>query len=217
MLRIAHLADVHVRGLSRHSEYRDVSLAFAESARAAAVDHIFVAGDLFHTKTTGISPEYIDFMSWWLTLLSDVAELHIMLGNHDGNLVNASRQDAVSPIVTALKNDRIHVYKASGVYEFAPGYNWCVFSLFDVDGWERVKPVPGKVNIACYHGPIVSALTETGWSVDDGLSMERFRDYDFVFLGDIHKTQFLEKRSVELVIDADHLSAHPDAEVIEEI
>jgi hypothetical protein len=217
MLRIAHIADIHWRGLSRHEEYRLVFDEFAKQAKARQVDHIFVGGDIFHTKTTGLSPEYIEQMSWWLTTLASVAEVHLTLGNHDGNLVNLSRQDAVTPIVKALQNPRIHLYKESGVYQFAPGYNWCIFSLFDEEGWEHVKPVPGDVNIACFHGPVWGAKTESDWLIEDGLTSDFFKDFDFALLGDIHRAQFLGYRDVELTIDESELSKYPNAEVLEVI
>ncbi len=216
MLKIAHIADVHIRGLSRHAEYREVFSAFAADVKSQQVDHIFVGGDIFHTKTSGISPEYIDFMTWWLTTMSEIAPVHLTLGNHDGNLVNLSRQDAVSPIVEALNNSRVTLYKKSGVYEFAPGYNWCIFSLFDEEGWSAVKPVPGKVNIACYHGPVYGATTETDWLVEEGLSIEFFEEYDLVLLGDIHRMQYLSARQVELEIDESDLHKYPGAEIISE-
>jgi DNA repair exonuclease SbcCD nuclease subunit len=215
MLRIAHIADVHWRGLSRHEEYREVFTAFAKQVKERKADHIFVGGDIFHTKTSGISPEYIEQMSWWLTTLADAAEVHLTLGNHDGNLVNLSRQDAVSPIVDALKNPRIHLYKKSGVYEFAPGYNWCIFSLFDEESWDQVHPVEGKINIACYHGPVWGAVTETDWLIEEGLTVDYFKRFDFCLLGDIHKTQYLGGRDSTLVIDESDLGKYPGAEVIE--
>lgn len=214
MLKIAHVADIHIRGLSRHAEYVEVFTAFIEEVKKNKVEHIFVGGDIFHTKTTGISPEYIDFMVWWLTAMAKVAEVHLTLGNHDGNLVNLSRQDAVSPIVEALNNPKVHLYKKSGVYEFAPGYTWCIFSLFDEEGWDIVKPVPGKINIACYHGPVWGAVTETNWLIEEGLTVDFFNNFDFCFLGDIHKTQYLSARDVELTIDEGDLSKYPGAEVL---
>lgn len=195
MLKIAHTADIHWRGLSRHDEYREVFTAFVKDCKKNKVDHIFVGGDIFHTKTTGISPEYIDQLTWWLEAMAEVAPVHLTLGNHDGNLTNLSRQDAVSPIVTALNNPKVHLYKKSGVYEFQPGFNWCVYSLFDEEGWKNVQPEPGKINIACYHGPVHGAVTESGWELDEAqLKVEFFKDYPYVFLGDIHQTQYLGYR-----------------------
>lgn len=215
MTRIAHIADVHWRGsINRHDEYREVFQAFADDVIKRRVDHIFVGGDIFHTKTTGLSPEYIDQMTWWLNTLAEAAQLHIMLGNHDGNLVNLSRQDAVSPIVKTLNNPRVHLYKESGVYRFDQGYNWCIFSLFDEERWDQVKPVPGDVNIACYHGTVHGAKTETNWELEGGIPLNFFDDYDFVMLGDIHKLQYLDYRDCEIMIDEDDLGKYPLAEVI---
>jgi predicted MPP superfamily phosphohydrolase len=214
MLRIAHTADVHIRSLSRHFECREIFTAFAQQCRDQKVDHIWVGGDIFHTKTSGMSPECIEFMCWWFTELASVAEVHVMLGNHDFNLTNKARQDALTPIVEALKDPRVHLYKDSGTYEFAPGYVWGVFSLWDKESWDNVKPVPGKVNIACYHGPVWGATTETDWLVEEGITVEFFRGWDFCFLGDIHKFQFLAGRDVELEVAASDLSKHPEAEVV---
>lgn len=191
MVRIAHTADIHIRALSRHDEYRQILQAFTDDCRQQNVDHIFIGGDIFHTKTTGISPEYIDLLTWWLTDMAKVADVHLILGNHDGNLVNLSRQDAVSPIVDAMANEKVHLYKKSGIYQFSPGYNFCVFSPFDEEGWKDVKPVPNCINIAAFHGPVRGSTTETDWEVDDGITTEFFQDYTFCFLGDIHKPQTL--------------------------
>lgn len=216
-MRIAHVADIHVRSVSRHDEYRTVIDAFVASCRTRGVEHIFIAGDTFHTKTAGMSPECVDFMCWMFTAFASVAEVHVTLGNHDFNLVNLSRQDAISPIVSALSNPRVHLYKQSGVYSIAPGYNLGVFSLFDEEGWDRVRPVPGEVNIACYHGSVFGAVTETDWLIEEGITVDFFKEWDVCFLGDIHKQQFLAGREVELVIDEADIGLYPDAVVVERI
>lgn len=215
MCKIAHIADIHYRGANnRHKEYREVFQAFADDVKKNCVEHIFVGGDIFHTKTNGISPEYIDEITWWLKTLASVAKLHLILGNHDGNLANESRQDAVSPIVNAINDPNINLYKHSGVYQFAPGYNWCIFSLFDEHNWKNVKPVEGDVNIACYHGPVWGAKTESDWEINDGLTPDFFSDFDYCFLGDIHKTQFLDYKEVEIEIDEEDLDKYPGAVLV---
>lgn len=191
-MRIAHIADIHIRGLSRHAEYKKVFQAFIDDVKKQKVDVIFIGGDIFHTKTIGITPEYIDFMRWWLEAMAEVAPVHLTLGNHDGNLMNFSRQDAVTPIIETLKNPRVFLYKKSGTYQFAPGMNWCVFSLFDEEGWKDVKPVKGEYNIACFHGSVRGAKTEADWELDSDITIEKFKEYDLCLLGDIHKTQFLD-------------------------
>ena len=213
-MKIAHTADVHIRSLSRHAEYREILQAFVDDCRLQEVDHIFVGGDTFHTKTSGISPEYINLLAWWLNAISQVAIVHLTLGNHDFNLCNLSRQDAVSPIVDAMANPRVHLYKKSGVYRIQDGYNLCVFSLFDEDSWKEVHPVFDEVNIAAFHGPVAGSVTETGWDVADGMTVDFFKDYDFAFLGDIHRPQFLDFREVEIEIDEKDLHHYPGAIIV---
>lgn len=193
-LNIAHCADIHIRSLSRHDEYRITLKAFTEDCKAQRVDHIFIGGDIFHTKTTGISPEYIDLLTWWLNDMSKIAEVHLILGNHDGNLSNLSRQDAVTPIVEAIANPRVHLYKKSGIYQIQKGWNLCVFSCFDEEGWNDVRPVEGDINIAAFHGGVRGSKTESDWEIEEGLTAEFFDDYDFCFLGDIHRPQNLGYR-----------------------
>jgi predicted MPP superfamily phosphohydrolase len=213
-IRIAHIADVHVRNISRHQEYKAVFIEFVKQCKLHCIDHIYIGGDVFHTKCSGMSPECIEFMCWMFNTLSLVADVHVTLGNHDMNLANLTRQDAISPIVAALNNPKVHLYKNSGVYEFAAGYVFGVFSLFDSNNWSIVKPVEGKINIACYHGPVRGALSETEWLIDEGVTTDFFDGWDFVMLGDIHKLQYLAHRDVELEIDECDLSKYPGAEVI---
>tara|TARA_A100001515_G_scaffold136362_1_gene128051 strand:- start:6050 stop:9193 length:3144 start_codon:yes stop_codon:yes gene_type:complete len=191
-VRIAHIADVHFRPLSRHDEQRLIFEYFFEKAKELKVDLIYVGGDIYHTKTQGITPEVIDHMAWWFTELSKVAPTHVILGNHDGNMVNLDRQDAISPIVKALDNKRLFLYKQSGTYPTGiPGYNWSVFSCFDEEGWKDVKPVEGEINIATFHGCVVGSKTDQNWELEGDVPLSFFDPYDFTMLGDIHKQQFL--------------------------
>jgi len=196
MLKVAHIADIHIRGNQRHLEYKKIFEKFSESVRQQDVDIIFIAGDIFHTKTSGLTPEYIDFMRWWFTDMASIAPVHVILGNHDGNLANLSRQDAVTPILEALGNDNIFLYKKSGTYTLKPGYELSVFSIFDEEGWAAVKQNRSNdaITVACYHGPIKNARLDEGWTLDSEITTDFFKDYDFCLLGDIHLKQDLEHR-----------------------
>ena len=132
--------------------------------------------------------------------LADTAPLHMILGNHDGNLVNSGRQDAITPIFDALNHPNAFLYKKSGIYPTGvPGYNWAVFSCFDEEGWKDVKPVEGEINIATFHGCVVGSKTDQNWELEGDVPLSFFDPYDFTMLGDIHKFQILnEKKTVEL-------------------
>lgn len=192
--RCAHISDIHWRGLTRHEEYRESFGALFDKLRTLDPNAIFIGGDIVHTKTQGISPELIDHLNWWFTEMASICPVHVILGNHDGLILNKDRQDAISPIVSALRNERIHLYKKSGVYGTGiPGFNWCVFSCFDEEGWGSVRPVPDEVNIATYHGSVVGSLTDVDWEIEGEVDLEFFKGYDFGFLGDIHRLQYLDK------------------------
>ena len=197
-MRVIHIADVHWRGLSRHDEYRESFSAFIKQARDLKPDIIYIGGDIVHSKTQGISPELIDCLCWWFDELSKICHVHVILGNHDGLLNNKDRQDAISPILSALDNRRVHLYKKSGVYPTGvTGFNWCVFSCFDEAGWDNIVPVEDEINIALYHGCVWGSKTDIDWELEGEVDVEFFSGYDFALLGDIHKTQFLnEKKTV---------------------
>jgi len=187
-----HLADVHFRGLKRHDEYRKVFTSFFKKAKEISPDVIYVGGDIVHSKTQGISPELIDTLNWWFTELAKICPTHIILGNHDGLLNNKDRQDAITPIVKALNNENIFLYKKSGTYSTGiEGYNWCVFSCFDEEGYKNVKPIENEINIALYHGCVVGSKTDLDWELEGEVKSNFFDKFDFAFLGDIHKRQYL--------------------------
>lgn len=201
-MRIAHVSDVHIRGISRHEEIRKVFVDFAEKVRSLQCDLIFVGGDIFHTKTTGITPEYIELMSWWLNLLGDAAETRIILGNHDGALTNLTRQDSVSPIVDAVNHPKVKVWKHSGLYSFekqSERLDFFVHSIFDEGGWDqRPREVLGDsaMIVGCYHGGVVGSVSEADWDIASHIKVGDFSSlgYDIVFLGDIHKYQILGEK-----------------------
>jgi len=180
--------------MSRHEEYKVSFEHFFSQAKEIKPDLIFVGGDIVHSKTQGISPELIDLLSWWFRSLNDIAPTHVILGNHDGLISNKHRQDAISPIINALQLNQTTLYKDSGIYPTGiPGFNWGVFSCFDEENWENVKPIEGEVNIALFHGGVLGSTTDINWDIEGEVEAKFFDGFDFAFLGDIHKMQYLDK------------------------
>ena len=185
MPKIAHISDTHIKTLKQHDEYKQVFEKIYEHLRNEKVDYIVHTGDIAHTKTQ-ISPEFVDVCGQFFTKLSQIAPLHIILGNHDGNLRNSNRQDAISPIVTALNNEKIFLYKNSGEYIVSDTLAFNVLSVFDKEGW--VKPSSQeRINIALYHGSINGVITDTGYIIEHGDDViDIFEGHDYALLGDIH-------------------------------
>jgi DNA repair exonuclease SbcCD ATPase subunit len=200
-LRVVHIADVHWRGLTRHKEYRKSFERFFNQTRELNPHIILVAGDIVHSKTQGISPELIDCLNWWFTEMSKICKVVVTLGNHDGNLLNLSRQDAISPIITALDNPNILLWKDSGNFSLKDSrfdhINWGNFSCFDEKNWKDIKIKKDKINIAIYHGAVKGSLTDVNWTIEGEVEEDFFHGWDFALLGDIHRHQFLnEKRTI---------------------
>lgn len=190
-IKIAHTADWHIRARDRHDEYRKVFSNLKIDLSARKVDFLWVGGDIWHTKLSNISPEYINFLSTNLKSLSEVVEVHMMCGNHDGNLANAERMDAVSPIVDIMDDPKVKLYKRTGVYPITDRANWCVYSPFDPENWEDLHAQKGKYNIACFHGAVHGAKTASDWEMEGEKFVSDFDEFDIAMLGDIHKTQYL--------------------------
>ena len=192
MAKFAHIADTHIRNLKFHHEYKIVFNQMYEHLRNEKVDYIVHCGDIAHTKTQ-ISPEFVDMARDFFQNLASIAPTYIILGNHDGNLKNNNRQDAITPIIKALNNPNLHLLKNSGETKIDNKFCLNVLSVFDEDNW--VQPSDNKaVNIALYHGSISYCRTDTGWRMDHGEhDIEIFDNFDYAMLGDIHRRQSLNK------------------------
>jgi DNA repair exonuclease SbcCD ATPase subunit/predicted phosphodiesterase len=191
-LKFAHISDTHIKNLKYHYEYKIVFEQLYETLREQEVDYIIHCGDIAHTKTQ-ISPEFVEMCSDFFRSLAEIAPTYIILGNHDGNLKNSSRQDALTPIVDALDLPQLHLLKNSGETNLDDKFCLNVLSVFDREQW--IKPTnPDKINIALYHGSISNCKTDVGWTMVNGEdTITIFKDHDFAMLGDIHRRQFLDE------------------------
>jgi len=185
--KIAHIADTHIKNLKYHYEYKKVFEQLYDTLRKENVDYIVHCGDIAHTKTQ-ISPEFVELCSDFFANLESIAPTYIILGNHDGNLKNSSRQDALSPIVSALNLPNLHLLKNAGETVLEPDLALNVLSVFDEENW--VAPSDqSRINIALYHGAIGGVSTDVGWVMDHGdHDIGVFAGHDYAMLGDIHKT-----------------------------
>ena len=186
-MKFAHLADTHIKNLKYHYEYREVFKKLYDTLSKEKVDYIIHCGDIAHTKTQ-LSPEFVELCSHFLSQLADIAPTYVILGNHDGNLKNSSRQDAITPIVEALDAPNLFLLKNSGEESLDGDFSLNVLSVFDRDNW--VSPSDNrKINIALYHGAISNSRTDLGWVMEHGEDdLSIFEGHDYAFLGDIHKT-----------------------------
>ncbi len=191
MTTFAHISDTHIRNLKYHEEYKIVFKKIYDRLLQDDPDYIIHTGDMAHTKTH-LSPEYFELTSEFLKNLGDIAPTYIILGNHDGNLKNENRQDAITPIIEALQHPNLHLLKDSGETHLTESVCLNVLSVFDRENWVSPSDM-SKINIALYHGAIMGCKVSDGWSLENGEDeVDIFRDFDFAMLGDIHRSQYLD-------------------------
>ena len=86
---------------------------------------------------------------------------------------------------------QLHLLKDAQEVDICDSFTLNVLSVFDEENW--VKPSDtNKVNIALYHGAIDKSKTDLNWTLKGDHDISVFDDFDFAFLGDIHKTQILD-------------------------
>lgn len=192
---IYHLADLHIRNLKRHNEYRLVFQRFLDNVKNDGIENsiIYIGGDIAHAKTE-MSPELVREISWFLSECSKLREVILITGNHDCNLNNNSRLDVLTPIIENLNDERIHYYRDTGIYEFH-NLTFVVYSILDKrENWPKGELVSGKNKICLFHGPVDKSQTDVGYSVSSTrFTTEMFNGFDMVMMGDIHKRQVLQE------------------------
>lgn len=192
--KIFHIADIHIRNLKRHKEYRKVFSNLYKEIKNRKTNNslIVVAGDIAHSKTD-MSPELVDMTKDFFTNLTKLCPTIIITGNHDCNLNNTYRLDVLSPIVDSLNNKKLHYLKDSGIYNFGD-VDFVVWSIYDEEeSYIRAKDVKtDNKKIGLYHGPVNSARTDAGFSIyNNKVTVDMMEGYDMFLLGDIHSFQYL--------------------------
>jgi DNA repair exonuclease SbcCD ATPase subunit len=188
---IYHIADVHIRNVQRHKEYRLVFEKMFEEIRKRGTDDaiIYLAGDIAHAKLE-LSPELVREISWLFTECSKHCETILITGNHDCNMNNSDRLDVLTPIVDALNLPNFTYLRDTQVYSIG-GVDFGVFSIFDdKKNWPKGNTLSGNKKIALFHGPVDNSQTDVGYVVSSRhFTTDMFDGYDLALLGDIHKRQ----------------------------
>ena len=200
---VAHIADIHIRQIQRHKEYREVFGRLYKQLKEIKPDLIVVAGDVVHGKIN-TSPEEVRMVAKLFLNLCKISQTIVITGNHDVNITNKTREDALSPIVELVQKitPNLHYWKKSGKYTI-DNIDFGVLSIFDTDdgGKQTIDKLPdpkqltNEYKIALYHGPVGNFQYDTGFrDSSDIVTLDTFSGYDITMLGDIHLKQFLDSK-----------------------
>ena len=194
--RIYHIADIHIRNVKRHKEFRGVFEKMFEEIRQRGTEDslIYLAGDIAHAKLE-MSPELVKEISWLFTECANHCKTILIAGNHDCNMNNSDRLDVLTPIVEALNLPNFHYLKDTQIF-WEDKVAFAVFSIFDnKDNWPKADDwvmMPARKKIALFHGPVDHSQTDIGYVVSSRhFTTDMFDGYDLALLGDIHKRQEL--------------------------
>jgi len=210
--KIIHCADIHIRNIKRHDEYRvQLEKFIGECADIACKYHfeevrIVLAGDLFHQKIQ-TSNEQTTLLSWLLRKLSKISPVIIIAGNHDFMESNMDRMDSITPIIEILELSNVvfidkELKHESGCY-VDDNIVWCLYSIFDSYKIPDIKIErvnhPDKNFLGLFHGAITGSKTDVGFEFEHGVSTDIFDGLDAVLCGDIHKRQELNYNGIKIV------------------
>jgi DNA repair exonuclease SbcCD ATPase subunit/DNA repair exonuclease SbcCD nuclease subunit len=191
--KIFHVSDIHIRTLKRHTEYREVFKNMQNYITANSTENSIavVTGDIVHSKLD-MSPELVQMLVDFFNGFT--VPTIVILGNHDMNLNNMHRVDAVSPILDVINNKNIIFIKENGLFEFG-GVTWNHMAVDKTPAdYIRAKDFEAEYKIALHHGAVNTAKTDIGYQIsNEHVTVDLFAGHDITLLGDIHKpAQFLD-------------------------
>ena len=200
-----HLSDIHIqRDSVRNKEFEDV---FKKTAKQIG-DHlklnsnssqalIVLTGDIIDFKLN-ISVNAITVLTNFFKLLSDIADVIVICGNHDVNVYNSAEDDLINSIYNNIQTlHKIHYLRETGLYK----YNNIMFSHTSV--FDHNKNIINSTDISnelikvcLYHGFVYDKIKTHNLSymlMNSHKKVSDFSGYDLVLLGDIHQRIFLDK------------------------
>jgi DNA repair exonuclease SbcCD ATPase subunit len=197
---IIHAADIHVHKREREEEYMKVFDNWCENIKKKNINKtnsvIVLAGDILHDKTD-LHPISVNLTKYLFISLCKITTVICIPGNHDVSLLNMQHNSIESIVKNLETENKLYLLNDEGYYQYYNilfghtrfGQSKKVLTCdFDFDGYK----------CGLYHG-IINGASDNGYEYKNNDNEKKyyttndFSDYDFVFLGDIHKHSFLKK------------------------
>jgi DNA repair exonuclease SbcCD ATPase subunit len=198
---IIHISDIHIRLYKRQEEYKEVFQKLYQKIDEIQDKNglIVITGDIFHDKVS-LTSESVILCTEFFINLSKRRKTIVIPGNHDGLLNSYERVDNISGVLSHKTIPDLYFFKHSGIYRFN-NFVFGVSSIFDnlfissseVEGQiASYGPCSEKfVKIGLYHGLVGTLKLQEMYEAKGEKSVEDFKGYDYVLLGDIHTFQYL--------------------------
>ena len=196
--KIFHLGDQHFFQSKKFNEHQYVCDKFYEELEKEKPDLCVMTGDLIDSKLK-LGPEQFDLVRSFLINTAEYCPIILILGNHDLNMQNKERLDAISPVIYSAYNEiknPIHFLKNSGVYNLYD-IDWAVWGVLD----DQKNPFPSdfqkeNFTIGLFHGAVAGCISETGYRMS-GISIEEFAQTDITMMSDIHLRQSFRNGEIQ--------------------
>lgn len=218
--KIIACADIHFQSHKENEALKEGLEKFYARCREIVAQEggpehvrIVVAGDIFHNKIT-ITNECILNVHEFLYTLNNIAKTIVLIGNHDYIESNTDRIDSLTPIFTigkrGLGNLDNTIYlddvlgRKSGCY-VDDNVVWCLYSHFDANAEPDIKsmeithPKDKYTYVGVIHGEISGSENAEGYTFENSLPTDIFKNCDFVIAGHIHRRQAIVENGVPIV------------------
>ena len=198
-LTLFHISDIHIRNdEQRFQEFRLVFENLFFTIKTHLKYHknsslIIVTGDILD-KGLYMSAHAVQLLKYFVDGLTKLAKTIIIPGNHDDKKeVGDSTLDSLSAIFAHHNNESLYYLKHSGIYHFGTNLVFGHTSVIDkklitaemIQNNDRHK-------IAIFHGMVDAKTKDQDGAFllrDCDFSVNHFKGYSKVLLGDVHKIQ----------------------------
>ncbi len=197
---VIHMADIHIHKREREEEYREVFNNLYQDIikKNLKKDNsvIVVAGDIIHDKTD-LHPISVSLAKDFFIGLCKITTVIVIPGNHDVSLINMAHNSLESILKNLDTDNSLFLLNNEGFYQ----YNNILFGHTRFGFSQKVLECKFKFDgykCALYHG-IINGAKDNNFEYKNTIEKKKyyttndFSDYDYVFLGDIHKHAFLKK------------------------
>ena len=193
MVKIAHLADIHIKD-NRRDEYSHIFNKLYLSLKEEKPNIIVVAGDIFDNKSRASANNINDVILFFKNLVN-IAPTVVITGNHDTNCTVPGSLDLLTPILNdnkVLSPPNFFYFRNSGTYEEL-GIYWHVIAT---DGG-KIDPIISEksLNICLFHEEINGTkLTPDLVAAGYKLNISDFKQFDAALGGHIHIRQIYNNK-----------------------